>query len=379
MTVLVVLQEYERDLLNPISPQEPSGESLFYSEIYAKIKEFARADDTLPKGVWLHQEKISDWRKVFEVCIHALTKKSKDLQIAAWMTQALMHIHGLHGLYEGLETIQKLCTHFWATLHPQIEEDDEGFRCSPLVWLNEKVAPSVRSIPLFFSNETLDRSLPIYYYNLSEIPSNKMSADQARKAKLWTDSAMNSESADIIKQTRTLITSINETLDSLTETVDSHLKTEKVSFYKFREETENIHNALNALAYLKETSNTEPQATSNSGLDSLLNEEDVDEPPQKDGEPLTDTPESDPAPDPTPAPQEPPTTPPPPTVLSRQDIYQQLQSLTQSLQEIDPHSPIGPMVAKILSFSDLSFDELRAHYTKRGALKRIQDILDSMQ
>ena len=75
-------------LLAPIPGENPAGEDLRYTTIYEEIKEARRSDDVLDRGAWKHDIKTSDWQKVVTIAVDALTKKTKDLQIAAWLTEA---------------------------------------------------------------------------------------------------------------------------------------------------------------------------------------------------------------------------------------------------------------------------------------------------
>ena len=76
------------DILKPIAGDNPSGESLRYAPIYTQIKEAVREDDDLTQGVWQTERKVADWPKVVKLCSDALIKQSKDLQLAAWLTEA---------------------------------------------------------------------------------------------------------------------------------------------------------------------------------------------------------------------------------------------------------------------------------------------------
>ena len=92
-------------LLAPIPGENPAGEDLRYSPIYDDLKEARRADDPLERGEWQREIKTSDWDKVISLAVDALSKKSKDLQIAAWLTEALIRKEGFSGLVAGLRLL----------------------------------------------------------------------------------------------------------------------------------------------------------------------------------------------------------------------------------------------------------------------------------
>src|SRR5882757_7777999 len=123
------------DLLNPIAGPNPGGESLRYDPVYEKIKEARREDDTAPQGDWKRERKIADFNVVIKLATQALAEKSKDLQLAAWLTEGLLRKDGFNGLRRGLELNLSLVTLFWDYLYPQIEDGDVEIRAAPLDWV----------------------------------------------------------------------------------------------------------------------------------------------------------------------------------------------------------------------------------------------------
>ncbi len=144
MTLQLKIDAY----MAPIPGSNPSGENLRYTPVYDQIREAKRADDLLDKGEWLADLKSSDWRLVIKLCGEALMHETKDLQIAAWLTEALVHRQGFAGLAFGLRLLAGLVTDFWETLYPEIEEDDLGFRAGPITYLNEKLPAAVYQVPI---------------------------------------------------------------------------------------------------------------------------------------------------------------------------------------------------------------------------------------
>lgn len=136
------------ELLYPIPGDNPAGENLRYTSVYENIKEARRADDPLDRGDWQHELKTSDWDKVLTLTIEALTRKTKDLQIAAWLTEALIKLEGFSGLDTGLKVINGLLKAYWEGLYPEIEEGDLEFRMAPIEFLNDKLWSSVKEVPV---------------------------------------------------------------------------------------------------------------------------------------------------------------------------------------------------------------------------------------
>jgi|SRR3990172_8806576 len=135
-------------LLAPIAGENPAGESLRYAGPYEGVQEARRADDELAQGEWVRDTKAADWLGVIAMTTEALVSRSKDLQLTAWLTEALLKRHGFPGLRDGLRLLRELQERFWDSLYPTVEDGDLEPRIAPLVWLNEKLPASIRAIPI---------------------------------------------------------------------------------------------------------------------------------------------------------------------------------------------------------------------------------------
>jgi len=135
-------------ILTPIPGDNPSGEDCRYSVLYEEIKEARRADDPFDRGDWQREVKKSEWDKVIELGVQALTEKTKDLQLAVWLTEGLIQKQDFDGLLTGLRILNGLLDRFWETVYPQIEEGDLEYRAAPFELLNEKVWVAVKEAPI---------------------------------------------------------------------------------------------------------------------------------------------------------------------------------------------------------------------------------------
>ena len=129
-------------LLAPISAEQPAGESLLYDAVYDQLKDAARGGGR--SQLEADEAAAPDWRGLLQLASSALATRSKDLQIGAWLTEALTRMHGFPGLRDGLRTLRGLLDTFWDTLHPQIEDGDLEFRAGRLSYLNESSAGAAR-------------------------------------------------------------------------------------------------------------------------------------------------------------------------------------------------------------------------------------------
>ena len=144
-------------ILAPIAGENPAGEDLRYTPVYDEIKEARREDDLHDPLLSEGDIKRADWEKVISISVDALTGRTKDIQIAAWLTEALIKTEGFEGLATGLRIIHSILRDYWDNLYPQIEDGDLDFRVGPIEFMNDKLSFSIRQVPV-----TDTRSTPGY-------------------------------------------------------------------------------------------------------------------------------------------------------------------------------------------------------------------------
>lgn len=138
-------------LLEPIPGESPGGVALRYDPVYDRIKEARREGE----DAWGGEPKKADWPLVVKLATEALGKRSKDLQIGAWLTEALVRRNGFGGLADGLEVLAGMLDRYWDTLHPEIEDGDLELRAAPLQWVGLKLDLAVKMVPVNASGHDL--------------------------------------------------------------------------------------------------------------------------------------------------------------------------------------------------------------------------------
>jgi len=136
------------DLLNPIEGPNPSGTNLRYDPVYDKIKEARREESQPPPGMTEQDRKVSDNNQVIRLATDLLTKKTKDLQLAAWLTEASLKQRGFGGLKDGLALCCGLLDKFWDTLYPEIEDGDAESRGAPVGFIGVKLDIPLKLVPV---------------------------------------------------------------------------------------------------------------------------------------------------------------------------------------------------------------------------------------
>jgi len=136
------------DLLQPIPGENQAGENLRYAPVYDKIKEARREDDDAPQGEWQRERKVADWPLTIKLISETLATKSKDLQLVAWLSEAMLIREGVAGLREVLDMARGLIENFWDGLYPELEDGDAEFRATPLQWIGDRLEIPLRQTRL---------------------------------------------------------------------------------------------------------------------------------------------------------------------------------------------------------------------------------------
>ncbi len=141
------------DILQPIPGDNPSGPSLRYE--YDEIKEARREEEVLAQGEWKTERKVADFPKVLKLAAELLATRTKDLQLAFWVSEAQLKLKGFPGLLEGIRLNHQLIEIFWDTIHPgAANEEEEGdpedleMRAAPLSQFGLSLAETVRFTPI---------------------------------------------------------------------------------------------------------------------------------------------------------------------------------------------------------------------------------------
>lgn len=109
------------------------------------------------------------WRQVRELALKTLSENSKDLEVAAWATEALIRSHGLAGLCAGARLMSGLAEQYWDGLFPLPDDYGMETRVSPVTGLNGRdgngsLIQPLYMIPLFNRPD----GSPIAYYQFQQ-------------------------------------------------------------------------------------------------------------------------------------------------------------------------------------------------------------------
>jgi type VI secretion system protein ImpA len=150
-------------LLAPIAGDSPVGadlrddfspQSTYYRlrDARAEARAAERSADADPDAEFVMP---SQWRSIRDLAVKALIEQSKDIEIAAWYTEALVRSDGLPGLAAGARLIAGLSETYWdGGVFPLPDEDGIVTRVAPVTGLNGEggdgtLIQPLRKLPLF--------------------------------------------------------------------------------------------------------------------------------------------------------------------------------------------------------------------------------------
>lgn len=329
-------------LLAPISAAAPAGGSLRFSPVIDAIKEARRVEDaTLPRGVWVRDLKTADHRLAVRLCREALTDRSKDLLVAAWLVETAARTEGLAHAAEGLGFLADLCAAFWETMYPEHDGTEDSPRFRPIIWLDGALEILLRVTPLT-ARRTAEGETPLSW---SDYASARQRDIALRGAKEKKGKAADRLTAEIF-------------LDCLARTPDADLTRMIAEMRALRAAADGLEARLAALAG--------PVAPLLGKLASALR--DVDQLL----EPLAAARaeaalEAAQAAEPDvfafePAPERPAVV----TLTDRRSAYAALEEVVRVLRAVEPHSPAIHLLARALRWRDLGLAEILSEITRDG-------------
>ncbi|HZU33126.1 MAG TPA: type VI secretion system protein TssA [Candidatus Angelobacter sp.] len=355
MSTVSTAHHFEFDvssLLSPVSQQSPAGELLRYEGTYDRIMEARREDDpTLEQGVWKRELKKADWNLVNQLCLEALQKKSKDLQIAAWLLESWIHLEGFSGLRAGCHVLVELCRTFWDSMYPSLE--DPEYRLAPIHWINEKLLTQLKFIPIT-NPENPDNGVP---YNLADWEA----AFYGEEAKAHTEQKKDSKriTLEMVQQsayltTREFFLSVSEDVNDaynsckeLESIFDAAFGKESCSLGQFRGVLESILSLIPSLEGEEQehqemqVENSFPQEYA---LEAVSHEAVA-------------------------APMLPP-------IRSRAEAYRRLAEAADYLVRTEPHSPAPYLIKRAISWGGMTLEQLLPELVSSdAALKDLERLL----
>lgn len=309
-------------LLQPITGDNPCGVKLPH-EIKSKLEEARREDnpddyeeDDARRPATLRQ---ADWPGIIRLGCETITDKSKDLLVAARITEALVKQHRFAGLRDGLRLLRELVETHWDHLYPAVEDGDLEPRLAPLYWLDQPVLgarfPSViRLAPL-----VAEAGATFSWYDWRP-PLDALKGEVSREE---VEKAIRAAPLDKCEETLTLLGESIEEMDRLTGTLDQRVGREAPGLIALRQAVSDCQMLMTQIVAQKRPADGVKSDRSEDG---------------KNGAGSSDAASR--------------------TVTTRAEAYRQLRRAADVLQQLEPHSPIPYLVKRAVELGELPFPQL---------------------
>lgn len=313
------------ELIAPIPGDSPAGGSVPFA-VREKLEEYRKEvdpDDFAPNDPMRPEAaQKADWAGVVKLAQETLRTTSKDLLVAARLTEGLTQAHGFSGLRDGLRLMRRLVTECWDRLNPAIEsEDDLEIRAAPFYWLDEadrgaRFPTTLRRVPMVWTDN--DR------YGWLDWKQSQGSKDGISPAEF--EKAIQATPRE---QCQAMVDDLTESwqeLDTLARELNGKIGQYAPAFTGLRQVVGECRALAQQILQRKgpELSGAEEEAgegaetTEGSGSGSFLSRQ----------------------------------------VGSRAQVYQQLAQTAALLQQLEPHSPIPYLINRAVELGSLSFPDL---------------------
>jgi type VI secretion system protein ImpA len=133
--------DWRMRILAPFEGSSPTGEDLRSdatpTSLYYRLRD-ARAEARAEERAGENDPAASDadsthWRTVQTLAMEALHTRSKDIEIAAWLSESLTRRDGLAGLADGAAILSGMIERFWdAGLFPTADAEEPGGQLMPI-------------------------------------------------------------------------------------------------------------------------------------------------------------------------------------------------------------------------------------------------------
>jgi type VI secretion system protein ImpA len=325
-------------LLAPIRGDNACGADLRWEPIYQQIKEARPKEDRDAFG--LDGPEVADWSPVVDLASDAVATQSKDLMLAAWLTEALVHLHGFAGFRDGLKLVNGLLENFWEGLYPRPDGDDLEPTAAPLVFLTAEGRGARLAIALRESPLTPDRDETYswnYWNARQQIKGESVEAFALRAVEVEEktrkfDEAIGRMSLDVTRQLYEDIQEGREELARLTKNLDGKFGEVAPGTSKLRDAANDCHTRVRII--FKDKGGFAESAEDESGGENGQAQGGISGP-----------------------------------IKSREDAFRRLAEVAAFLRQREPQNPIYLLVERAVSWSRMPFDQLLGELIKDSSAR----------
>lgn len=355
-------------LLTPIEGDNPSGENLQYTGLYDEIREARRSEDMEEQGDWKHEAKTSDWPKVIALSTNALETKTKDLQVAVWLSEAIVKTYNFVGLYDSLQLLKRLLENFWDTIYPEIEDGDLEARANAFSWFDRQISMLIKQLPITASTLTDNYSYLQYeeskFFDIPEKTDNLSSEElhhinelkeQATKEHKTTSEqwrkAQNTSSFSFYQTNYNLLNECWKAYLELDKAMDDVFASQTPGLGILKKSLEDIRGLIEKIYKAKQPITATSQAES---ISTTLTEQTEKSSPAEQLHATVFTTSTG-------------------IINSREDALQRLKDVAGYFHKTEPHSPVAFLVERAVKWGEMPLDQWL------GEVIKSNEILDQVR
>ena len=337
-------------LLHPIAGEMPAGDAYRkdfgspYEKLRTARKDARSAEDEWRRGDSTEGVRVQQlWARVVSAGCEFLTHEAKDLEVAAWLVEALPSVSGYAGIRDGLALLQGLVSTYWDVIHPPVDPDD-GFedRVRILSGLSGEQRPGILTKQMSFMPVTSDnsgRQFALWEYEQA-LQVRRVADDAERQARMaqlgfTVDTISSAASASPASFYRDALDDLRQSktnLNGLDSALTQQCGHDGPAVSLLREAMERLEEAL---AFLGKGHIVAAGNASEDVVDSVSS----DVPAESSGVAPASIARSGP-------------------ISSRVEAVKLLHQVAQFFRETEPHSPVAYTIEKAASWSEKSLSEL---------------------
>ena len=315
---------------------DPSPLSPYYQVKDVRSQARAAERQALMNG---SEEDDADWSPILTLAPDVLAEQAKDLEIAAYLVEALTRKHGFAGLRDGFRLLREMVEQFGDDIYPLPDEDGIETRVAPLTGLNGEGAEGTLIAPINAISITDDTSVGQFAtYQHRESQELERIPEEARERRLEQGAV------DSIKFNTAVAESTPEffknLLDDLDAAIDEFSKLNTALDEKYGYDAPPTSAIRDALQGCRDT-------ITNIARDKLAlieTEDEAEEDTEGDSEDGTSTGKKARAAD--------------GAIESREDAFRVINKVAEFFRRTEPHSPISYALERIVRWGRLPLPEL---------------------
>jgi len=216
-------------LLGPISDDAPSGHDISFDPAYLEFEQAFEGRPETQMGDAVREAEEPDWGDVRRRALELL-ERSRSLRVIVPLTVALMVTDGPEGLDDGLRLLEHAVVDHWATVHPELDPDDDDDPTERINVLAALVSPPGQvGDPIRFRERLREMPLirsmlfgPVSLRDARRAESGEEADDGAPDAGTIQAAAMDTEVEDLVAA-RDRLVAARERLVSIDRALTEHV------------------------------------------------------------------------------------------------------------------------------------------------------------